>query len=264
MRRRTEQAPVRRKGDVDTDEAIYHAIRQTMLSGRLPPGLKLREPTLARVLGVSRDRIRKALHRLVHERWLETVPNRGTFVPMPSLEELHEIYEARKILEVALARKLATAPGDDVAHRLKEHMRREQIALQSDDRGEVFRLSAEFHFLLGELSDNGELRDILRRLMTRSSLHFSLYGPKELQNCGGPHEHVAIAEAILARHPARAAKLMLDHLVALEALLSTRDEDPTFLGLEAIFRNVVILGPPARQGSSGRRTWQRRRARASS
>src|SRR5258708_37211993 len=117
MRRRTEQAPVRRKGDVDTDEAIYHAIRQTMLSGRLPPGLKLREPTLARVLGVSRDRIRKALHRLVHERWLETVPNRGTFVPTPSLEGLHEIYAARKILEVALARKLPPAPGAGAPHR---------------------------------------------------------------------------------------------------------------------------------------------------
>jgi DNA-binding GntR family transcriptional regulator len=264
MARRTEGAPARRKGDVDTDEAIYHAIRQTMLSGRLPPGLKLQEPTLARVLGVSRERIRKALHRLVHERWLETVPNRGTFVPTPSLEELHEIYEARKILEVAIARKLAAAPGETVVHRLREHVRREQIALRGDDRGQVFRLSADFHFLLGELSDNGELRDILRRLMTRSSLHFSLYGPKQLQSCGGPHEHGAIAEAILERHPARAAKLMLNHLVALEALLSTRDEKPTFLGLEAIFGNVVILGAPTLKLSPARPTWQRRQKRASS
>src|SRR3990167_10387021 len=68
-----------RKGDVAADEAVYGAIRRAMHMGRLAPGTKLQEPALARVLGVSRERVRKALHRLVHEGWLTAIPNRGTF-----------------------------------------------------------------------------------------------------------------------------------------------------------------------------------------
>src|SRR4030081_3302050 len=71
----------RRKGDVAADEAVYGALRRALPMGRLSPGTKLQEPALARVLKVSRERVRKALHRLVHEGWLQAVPNRGTFVP---------------------------------------------------------------------------------------------------------------------------------------------------------------------------------------
>src|SRR5258708_5434933 len=71
----------RRKGDVAADEAVYGAIRRAMHMGRLSPGTKLQEPALARVLKVSRERVRKALHRLVHEGWLQAVPNRRTLVP---------------------------------------------------------------------------------------------------------------------------------------------------------------------------------------
>src|SRR5213592_138675 len=69
------------KGNVAADTAVYDAIRRAMHIGRLAPGTRLQEPTLARVLKVSRERVRKELHRLVHEGWLMAVANRGTLVP---------------------------------------------------------------------------------------------------------------------------------------------------------------------------------------
>ena len=63
-----------KKGDVAADAAVYDAIRRAMHRGRLAPGTKLQEPALARLLEVSRERVRKALHRLVHEGWLTAVP----------------------------------------------------------------------------------------------------------------------------------------------------------------------------------------------
>ncbi len=96
-----------RKGDVAADEAVYGAIRRAMHMGRLSPGTKLQEPALARVLGVSRERVRKALHRLVHEGWLTAIPNRGTFVPTLTVEEMREIYDVRSMLEAAIVRRLS-------------------------------------------------------------------------------------------------------------------------------------------------------------
>ena len=46
--------------------------------------MKLPEHRLAAILGVSRERVRKVLHRLAAERRLETLPQRGTFVPRPT------------------------------------------------------------------------------------------------------------------------------------------------------------------------------------
>ena len=95
----------RRKGDVAADEAVYGAIRRAMHMGRLSPGTKLQEPALARVLKVSRERVRKALHRLVHEGWLQAVPNRGTFVPRLTIGEMRQIYDVRTMLEAAIVRR---------------------------------------------------------------------------------------------------------------------------------------------------------------
>src|SRR5262245_25354857 len=119
------------KGNVAIDDAVYGAIRQAMLSGRLRPGTKLQEPVLARLLKVSRERVRKALHRLVHERWLEAVPNRGTFVPAPSVEELRELYEVRAILEDAVVTKLARGTTNGSAQKLREHLADERSAVKS-------------------------------------------------------------------------------------------------------------------------------------
>jgi DNA-binding GntR family transcriptional regulator len=228
----------RKKGDVDTDEAVYNTIRKAILAGLLPPGLKLQEPALARAMDVSRERVRKALHRLAHERWLETVPNRGTFVPNPSVEELHAIYEARKIIEAGIARLLASRQLSSAADVLRAHVALEQEAGQKNDRPRMFHLSAEFHRLLAELTNNNELLEMFTGLMMRSSLHFSLYAPHTLHNCAGPHEHVEIAEAICEGNVKRAETLMRRHLRGLETMLAVRRRTFDFVSLEDSFARV--------------------------
>jgi DNA-binding GntR family transcriptional regulator len=213
--------PSKRKGDVAADEAVYGAIRRAMHAGRLAPGTKLQEPVLARVLKVSRERVRKALHRLVHEGWLTAVPNRGTFVPSLTVEEMREIYDVRGMLEAAIVRRLAARP-ESSAPKLKAHIAAEKTAARRNDRGRLFELSGDFHILLAELCGNSELSRLLRAMMTRSTMHFSLAAPERFHDCAGPHEHGDIVEAILAGKAERASKLVLAHLDGLVELQSAR------------------------------------------
>ena len=235
------------KGNVAIDDAVYGAIRQAMLSGRLRPGTKLQEPVLARLLKVSRERVRKALHRLVHERWLEAVPNRGTFVPAPSVEELRELYEVRGILEDAVVAKLAGGTANGAAQKLKSHVAAERSAVKSGDRSRLFGLSTEFHALLAELSGNEQLSRTLRTLLPRSSLHFSLFAPPALHNCAGPHDHGDSVKAVLAGDSDKARALMREHLAGLVELLSAREDPPADVPLEEIFR---LAGPRASRPAS--------------
>ena len=210
--------PRRLKGNVAIDKAVYDAIRRAMLMGRLLPGTKLREPALARVLKVSRERVRKALHRLVHEGWLEAVPNRGTFVPALTI--------------------LCAEHGAPAAQRLKAHVSEERQAVRTDDRGRLFGLSGEFHILLSELCGNEQLSRLLRGLLTRSTMHFSLSAPERFHNCAGPHDHADIVKAILARDAKKAAKLMLDHLLGLVEWQSAWRPPPDPVALEDAFRGI--------------------------
>jgi DNA-binding GntR family transcriptional regulator len=239
------------KGNVAIDDAVYGAIRQAMLSGRLRPGTKLQEPVLARLLKVSRERVRKALHRLVHERWLEAVPNRGTFVPAPSVEELRGLYEVRAILEDAVVAKLARAAANGSARRLRAHVAAERSAVKSGDRSRLFGLSTEFHALLAELSGNEQLSRTLKSLLPRSSLHFSLFAPPALHNCAGPHDHGDIVKAVLAGDTDKARALMRQHLMGLVELLSAREEPREHLTLEEVFS--PDRGTPSSLMSSGPR-----------
>ncbi|MFC4277414.1 GntR family transcriptional regulator [Achromobacter aloeverae] len=233
-----------KSGAGDTDEAVYNLIRRAIFSGLLRPGLKLQEPAIARLLNVSRERVRKALQRLTHEKWLDAVPNRGTFIPVPTVEELHAIYDARKILELGVTRQVATRSRMLAVDRLAAHVAREQEAARRDDRSLAFRLSAEFHFLLVELTGNAYLVDMHRGLMQRSSLHFSLFAPAALHectshNCAGPHEHARIMQAIVDGNAARAEKLMIRHLDELETLLALRRQKFDFLEIDEAFARLM-------------------------
>lgn len=227
-----------RKGDIAADEAVYGAIRRAMHMGRLSPGTKLQEPALARVLGVSRERVRKALHRLVHEGWLTAIPNRGTFVPSLTVAEMREIYDVRSMLEAAIVRRLSEEHTPAAARRLKAHVAEEKAATRRADRGRLFELSGEFHVLLAELCGNEELTRLLRALLTRSTMHFSIAAPQQLSNCAGPHDHGDIAEAVLNGKGDRAAKLMLGHLAGLVTLQAARPEQHASTNLEDAFRDI--------------------------
>lgn len=242
---RNKATPRARKGDIAMDRAVYEAIRRAMLMGRLLPGTKLAEPALARVLKVSRERVRKALHRLVHEGWLETVPNRGTFVPALTIEEVREIYDVRTMLETAIVQRLCHEHGGPAAQRLRAHVSEERIAVRNDDRGRLFGLSGEFHVLLAELCGNEQLSRLLRGLLTRSTMHFSLSAPERFHNCAGPHDHADIVKAILARDAKKAAKLMLDHLLGLVEWQSAWRPPPSPIRLEEAFRGIAAVKRPA-------------------
>lgn len=242
---RPHRKPHPRKGDVAMDKAVYDAIRRAMLIGRLLPGTKLGEPALARVLKVSRERVRKALHRLVHEGWLEAVPNRGTFVPALTIGEVREIYDVRTMLETAIVQRLCAQHSAPAAQRLKTHVTEERIAVRNDDRGRLFGLSGEFHVLLADLCGNEQLSRLLRGLLTRSTMHFSLAAPERFQNCAGPHDHADIVKAILARDAKKAAKQMLDHLLGLVEMQSAWQPPPSPPRLEEAFRGITAVRRPA-------------------
>jgi DNA-binding GntR family transcriptional regulator len=82
-------------------ETIAERIRAAILEHRLAPGAKLTEAQLCDVFGAKRGAIRLALSQLAADRLVDLEPNRGAFVASPTLQEVHEVFEMRRIVELA-------------------------------------------------------------------------------------------------------------------------------------------------------------------
>ena len=88
-------------------QSVYDALIDLIVGGELPPGQHMVETDLARQLGVSRQPIREALHRMEAEGWVDLRPSQGAFVHVPTDQEVDQLLDVRELLEVETARLAA-------------------------------------------------------------------------------------------------------------------------------------------------------------
>ena len=82
---------------------------------------------------------------------------------------------ARRLIEANIVQTfLKSATRKDVK-RLQEHVAREEEAWRGNDRRAILKLSGEFHLKLAEAADNTILLEMLRDLISRSSLIIAVY-----------------------------------------------------------------------------------------
>ncbi|GLS16855.1 GntR family transcriptional regulator [Hydrogenophaga electricum] len=235
MPRPARSAPTGLLARENANDEIYERIYVAILEHRLHPGTKLGEDRLAKIFNVSRARVREVLSRLAHEQIVELYPQRGAFVAQPTPQQAIDVFEARRLIEPAILKRLVTQLTPDKVARLRQHEELEHDARRRDDRRAVVRLSGEFHVLLAELAGNSALLRSLRELSTLTCLIIFLYDAPTATSCRAD-EHAEIVDAIAKRDTARAEKLMLAHLDHIEHSLSL-DNNTVEVDLEAVFRD---------------------------
>ncbi len=213
---------------------IYERIYVAILEHRLQPGTKLGEERMAEIFGVSRARVREVLARLAHEQIVELYPQRGAYVAKPTIEQARDVFEARRLIEPAVLRRLVDTLTPERVARLRQHLELEADARRREDKRAVIRLSGEFHTLAAELAGNSALARSMRELCMLTCLTIFLYDAPTATSCRSD-EHELIVEAIAKRDRAKAEKLMLDHLDHIERSLKL-DPHNAEADLEAIFR----------------------------
>jgi DNA-binding GntR family transcriptional regulator len=217
----------------NTHDEIYEKIYVAILEHRLHPGTKLVEERLAEIFDVSRARVREVLARLAHEQIVELYPQRGAYVAKPTIEQAADVFEARRLIEPALLRRLIGTLSPEKVARLRQQQELEVDARRRDDKRAIVRLSGEFHTLLADLAGNAALSRSMRELSTLTCLVIFLYDAPTATSCRAD-EHSQIIDAIAKRDAPRAEKLMLEHLDHIESSLRL-DAAAEEVDLAAIF-----------------------------
>jgi DNA-binding GntR family transcriptional regulator len=209
-----------------TTSVIVRDLTQAIAGHRLQPGTKLAEQKLADHFGVSRTLVRQALHQLAQNRLVRLEPARGAFVAAPTVDEARQVFAVRRMLEAEMTRAFARAATPAKIRALREHVAAEKAAVEGQDTAQGIELLGDFHVRMAELMDNDVLAQILRDLISRSSLVTLMY-----QRAGAARhsqqEHVEIVRALAARDAEKAVQLMEDHLLHVEASLAFDRPPPT-------------------------------------
>ncbi len=142
-------------------EIIYNDLRKQILSGRLLPGSRLIESTLAENLKVSRTIIREVIKQLELEGLVKITPYKGTEVSRFSLENIRELYCIQAALE-GLAAGLATQRITRKEVGELRQIQRQLCKVLRQDATEWQGLNIKFHHFFLERSGNKRLQSLIK------------------------------------------------------------------------------------------------------
>nr|WP_217345583.1 GntR family transcriptional regulator [Noviherbaspirillum sp. L7-7A]MBV0879884.1 GntR family transcriptional regulator [Noviherbaspirillum sp. L7-7A] len=204
--------PATSEANISAEERMYLEIYDAIMEHRLPAGTKMAEQTLGEIYGLARHHVRKVLGRLAADGLVDLEPNRGAFIASPDAQEAHDMFDLRQTLEQSVVQKLAQQAGPEDFARLRQMIADERNAYMQGNRPLWVRLSADFHIALARLSGNALVVDILRRLVSRTTLLISTADALAGQQPCSFDEHLAVVDALERKDCTRAQQEMARHL----------------------------------------------------
>jgi DNA-binding GntR family transcriptional regulator len=223
-------------------DSVYARLRDLILSNVLRSGQKLVDRDLAEQLGVSRTPVREALGRLAMMGLVEARSRRGYYVKQYTSEEMTDLYEFRRILEVNAAR--LAAENAEPEH-LREFERilaeSEKLAANPANHARTVELDLEIHDLIARASGNESLHKAIKNLMDKVMCFIWVdwvdSSTTDAASIAAAHsEHKGLIERIIDRDADGAAQHLGQHIdnarEGLATMLRARDD----------LRNVVLAG----------------------
>jgi DNA-binding GntR family transcriptional regulator len=181
----------------------YEYIRDQILTGDFPRGMKLVEEKLASELGISRTPIREAIRKLEQEGLIKQKK-----VVNPTETDLRNIFQVRILLEGYSTRCAAMYMSEQNLQKLYSCVE----TAKSGSLGETMEVNKEFHDLIVRESNNPFMKDTIDRMQSIIYLFRKtvIYHKRPFLI----DEHEQIYRAILARDADLAEQLMIRHLQA--------------------------------------------------
>lgn len=226
-------------------------LREKILTGDMPGGMRLFEVPIAELLDISRTPVREALSRLTEEGLLDRLPGGGFVVRRFGFADVVDAIELRGVME-GMAARLAAERG------VKEDDLRkiEATVLQLDscfgerlddvDFDAYSELNERFHHQLAGLAGSEMIRREVERAGSLPFASPSAFLPDRADIAtfrrslrGAQEQHRAMVSAIAGREGTRAESIAREHArTARRNLEYMLNEDP---GLIARVRGLALI-----------------------
>ncbi len=187
-------------------------MREAIIEGHFKPGDRLVERPLCEQLGVSRTVIRETIRYLEAEGLVEILSGRGPIVATMNRDDARQIYEIRRMLETAAARKCAENITEERTLKLETALLHLKQGFSDKTPGALFRATADFYSEVFDGAGHHIAWEVVQRLNGRiSRLRMMTLTTAERAQPGPAHMQ-AICDAIVSGNPDAAETAVHNHL----------------------------------------------------
>lgn len=192
---------------------VTERIREAIMDGRFPLGEALSELKLAAAFSVSRTPVREALTALQLQGLIDIRPQSGSFVFMPSEEDVGELAEFRRVVEVTALRFCFARRREETLRQMRAAADEMEHARDADDRLGVARADTAFHQAIAENSANEYLVGAYRLVSGRVAAlrTHNLMATDTIRN-KSLTEHRAVIAAFAKGDLDRAEDVLAEHI----------------------------------------------------
>lgn len=204
------QSPIARR---HLHDELLERLRDSIVTGELPPDSKIPEKELCERFGVSRTPLREALKVLAYEGLVVLHHNRGSTVSSLTLHDLNEAFPVYARLE-AMAGEMAASRLSDAEIAEIRSLHDEMVELyRQRSRKRHFELNETIHERIQTGAGNLTLSNMLRSLSNRIRRARIYANIAEERWAEAVREHEAIIEALEARKGELLGQLLAVHML---------------------------------------------------
>lgn len=203
---------VRRDVSEPLADGLLRRLEEEIVAGRLKPGTRLDEQSLAQRFRVSRTPVREALRQLASTGLVVRRPRQGAVVATITIQQMIEMFEVMAELEGMCARLAARRMTKEEKQALKAVHQACGRLVKKGDVDAYYAMNKRFHETIYAGAHNRTLEDMTRSIRNQLTAYrrYQLRQTGRMANSFA--EHQAVLDAILAGDAETASRLMLGHV----------------------------------------------------
>ena len=218
-------------------DAVFEELHRQILALDLPPGTKMSEVDVARIMGVSRQPVRDAFYRLSTLGFLTIRPQRATVVSAISETAVLQARFIRSAIEAETVRMACVRLREGDFAALDTVLEQQRAAVEACDAVGFHALDDLFHREICERSGHGFAWEIIRENKAHMDrVRFLSLSFASLDAFG---DHLRVMAALRARDAVGAMDAMHAHLSRIKVQMRRiRSEHEAFFDGEPVLQDI--------------------------
>jgi DNA-binding GntR family transcriptional regulator len=215
----------------------FERLLASITRGEIAYGTLLSEKAVAETFGTSKTPIREAFFQLQSLGLVEIRPQKGCFVPYPTIEQVRELCELRIELECYALRLSMERDSRTLVQTISKTLGQMEDMRDGYQYETYHQLDQDFHKSLFVACGNALLGEVYGAINPRiQALRANFSSPNEKYFDISKSEHIAIVSAILRDDVTGAMRTISDHIsrvrdIYSEGIQKRKLSDPTLAHL---------------------------------
>lgn len=214
---------IKNESDLALSQQIANSLKEEILTGKYPPGIRIRQEDIAEQFGASRSPVREALRILEADGLINLVAHTGAWISHLSLAECEEMYQLRERIEPLLLRLSIPHITDSLITELQDLV----VQMESTTDVEIFlKLDRQFHLLTYSKAETVLVGEMVNRLWNTTQHYRRAYSQMLVASAFKPahYEHHLLLAAIEKGDADDAERILFGHIRRTRLALALKPE----------------------------------------